>query len=410
LSLPEQANAQAEGAGYVAKPIEHGGDPEGARRRLRLGDRPLFDFSTGLNVFGPTPAVLAAARQAVDELAGRYPEPGCPHLTERLAERHGVPVNRIIVGAGTTELISLIGQSLREVLALHAQELGDPKMPLAHLVEPTYGEYRRASVLNELRTQIWAKHVLGWEQDFLPRSAGGIFWTGHPNNPTGRAWNRDKLLSLVDDTQGLLTIVDEAYLPFMVNEADHTITSEVVTRDNLLVLRSLTKIYAIPGLRIGYAIASPDMVERLGQYQNPWSVSAPAEAAALAALDEDEYLERTRALISAEATRICNRLWDLPGVRPAWPTSQRPNFLLVSLTDTSWNSVQLRDALARRGVLVRECSNFHGLEPGAVLTGPDQLVATQGHVRIGLRTPPENDHLLAALTETLAKTPPADVA
>jgi threonine-phosphate decarboxylase len=388
--------------------IEHGGDPGGVRRRLGLGDIPLRDFSTNLNPLGPPPAALAAAREAVGR-ATLYPEPGCPRLTERLAELHGLPLARVIVAAGTTDLISLLGQSLRDVLALHAHEIGDPKMPLSHLVEPTYGEYRRASILNELRTQIWARPVLGWNEDFLPRSAAGIFWTGHPNNPTGRAWNRERLCSLVDDSLGLLTVVDEAFLPFLADGPERSLAPDVAARDNLLVLRSLTKIYAIPGLRVGYALASPDMVQRLRQYQNPWSVTATAEAAALAALADDDHRERTRKFVAAESTRVIERLWEIPGLRPAWPARERPpgapplpNFLLVSLVETSMSSVQVHEALARRGFLVRECSNFNGLEEGSLLSGPDQIVATRGHLRIGLRSPRENDALLAALFEVLS--------
>ena len=185
----------------MTAPIPHGGDPEGVRRRLGLGGGTLLDFSTTLGPLGPPGRAIEAARQALDRV-GRHPEPGCPALVAKLASRHDLPEDRIIVGAGTTELISLVAQSLREVLALHARELGDPGMPLAHLVEPSHGEFRRASVLNELRTQIWLKHALGWSQDFFPRSAAGIFWTGHPANPTGRCWDRDRLLSMVDDAQG----------------------------------------------------------------------------------------------------------------------------------------------------------------------------------------------------------------
>jgi threonine-phosphate decarboxylase len=398
----------------VSTPINHGGDAVAVRRRLGLGNQPLIDFSTSLNPLGPSPAALEAAHRALDQI-GQYPETGCPRLTARLADLHGVPIERVIVGAGTTELISLIGQSLRAVLAHHAKELGDPTMSLAHLVEPTYAEYRRTSVLNEVRTHIWVKHVLGWVQDFLPRSAAGVFWTAHPNNPTGRVWDRDRLLTYVDDTLGLLTVVDEAFLPFQSDEADRSVAAAVATRDNLLVLRSLTKIYAIPGLRVGYALASPDMVTRLRQYQSPWSISAPAEAAALAALDDDDHRQRAVALICTEAKRVLDRLWDLPGVCPAWPARERPsdapplpNFLLISLTDTPWTSLHVHAALARRGILVRECSDFMGLEVGSVLTGTDRLVATRGHLRIGLRTPSENDRLLTALTEILAEECPRD--
>ena len=206
----------------------------------------------------------------------------------------------------------MIGQSLREVLAYHAQAIGDPTRPLSHLVDPTYGEYRRVSKHNELRAKVWGEHVLGWEQDVFPSEANGIFWTGHPENPTGRAWHRATLAKFVDQTQGLLTIVDEAYLPFFPDEAERTMVGEVVGRENLLVLRSLSSFYAIPGLRVGYAVGSPDMVTRLRQYQDPWSVPAHAEAAALAALDDPGYRERSVRAVAEESKRLVDRLWDDP--------------------------------------------------------------------------------------------------
>ena len=389
-------------------PIAHGGNPKSVRRRYGLGNGPLLDFSANLNPLGPPPVAIEAARRALDHV-DCYPESGSPRLTERLAELHHVPVDRVLVGAGTTELIGLIGQSLREVLALHAYERGEPAMPVSHLVEPTYGEYRRVSVLNGLRTELWGQHVLGWEQEFFPETAAGIFWTGHPNNPTGRAWDRARLLNGVDRSLGLLTVVDEAFLPFLPDEAERSLVGAVPSRENLLVLRSLTKFYAMPGLRVGYAVASADMVVRLRQYQDPWTVTPAAEAAALAAVDVPEYRERTIALIAQEAARLREHCWEIPGLRPAWPDRQgpssapaSPNFLLLSLTETPLTSAQVHEALARRGILVRDCADFQGLEVGALLTGPDQLVATRGHLRCAVRTPSENDRLLAALAEVMA--------
>jgi len=391
--------------------INHGGDPSGARRRLGLGDAPLVDFSSSINPLGAPPSAIEAARRALGEV-DRYPEPGSPRLVERLATFHGIPSDRIIVGAGTTELIGLIGQSLREVLAFHAQALGDASRPLAHLTDPTYAEYRRASALNELRAQVWGEHVLGWEQDVFPEDAAGIFWTGHPNNPTGRAWDRADLERSIDGSLGLLTIVDEAFLPFLPDEADRSLVGSATSRENLLVLRSLTKFHGMPGLRVGYAVAPADMVTRLRQYQDPWTVSPVAEAAALAALDDIEYQEKTRAWMVGEPARLLDRLWDVPGLRPAWPDRDRPsgaaglpNFLLVSLAQTDWDSIRLHEALARRGFLVRECSDFAGLEVGALVTGPGRLVATQGHIRIAVRTPDENDRLVDALADLLRSDP-----
>jgi threonine-phosphate decarboxylase len=396
----------------VNHPIHHGGNHESLRRRLGLGDAPLLDFSTCLNPLGPPPDAIEAACRAIGE-AGRYPEPGSPRLVERLAEHHDVPVDRVIVSAGTTELLGIIGQSLREVLAYHAQALGDAALPLSHLVDPTYGEYRRVSKQNELRAKVWGEHVLGWEQDVLPREANGIFWTGHPDNPTGRAWHRATLEKFVSETLGLLTVVNESLLPFFPDEADRTMIPAAKDRENLLVLRSMSSFYAIPGLRIGYAIAPPDMVTRLRQYQDPWTVPAHAEAAALATLDSPEYREESIKLIAEESSRLVDRLWDIPGLRPAWPDRIRPatapplpNFVLVSLTQTDWDSIRLQEALARRGIYVRECSDFPGLEVGALLTGPDQLVATRGQIRVAVRKPDENDRLLSEMADLLASNPP----
>lgn len=394
------------------RPIPHGGNPASVRRRYGLGEGSLLDFSTGLNPLGPPPALIAEARNALARVS-EYGEPAAPRLTERLASVHGVDADRIIVGAGATEIIGLIGQSLREVLALHAMERGNPAMPVSHLVEPTYGEYRRISQLNEMRSETWSGHIVGWRQETFPGEAAGVYWTGHPDNPTGRVWDRDHLLHRIDTSLGLLTVVDETYLPLLPDSDAPSCASAAAERENLLVLRSFTPLFAAPALRVGYAVASADLVVRLRQYQDPWTITPIAEAAVLAALDDAAFRERSVRFIADEGHRVLERLWDLPGIRPVWPDRARPpeaspipNFLLVSLVETAWTSPQVHEALARRGFLVRECSDFTGLEVGALLTGPDQLVATQGHLRIGLRSARENDALLDALRSVLASEPP----
>jgi len=395
----------------ATKPIQHGGNQSAIRARLKLGNRPLVDFSAPLNALGPPPGALAAVRAATETI-DRYPEPGSPRLVERLAEYHGVPTDRIIVGAGTTELISLIGQVYRESLGRRACESGDPVTALAHLVEPSYGEYRRTSAQNGLNARIWPEHILGWTQETEPDGAAGIFWTGHPNNPTGRAWDRDRLLGIVDRNPRLMTVVDEAYLPFLPDEADRTVIPAAASRENLLVLRSMTKIFAFPGLRVGYAVASPEMINRLRRGQQPWSVTTAAEVAAAAALEDDEYLARTIELIEAESVRFTDRLWEVPGIRPAWPARERPdsappmaNFVLVSLVNTQWTSAQVQDTLARRGFFARECSNYRGLEIGSKVTGPGREFVTNGHLRFCVRTPAENDDLVEALAQIMAIRP-----
>jgi threonine-phosphate decarboxylase len=389
-------------------PIQHGGNQSAIRARLRLGHRPLLDFSAPLNGLGPPAAAVAAVRRATESI-GRYPEPNSPRLVERLAEFHSVPADHVMVGAGTTDLISLVGQTLRDELLADAQA----DRAVSHLVEPTYGEYRRTSAQNGLTTRVWDAETLGWDQDFEFSGARGLIWTGHPNNPTGRAWDRGRLLDLIDRSPRGYTVVDEAYLPFLPDEAERTVVPAAVERDNLIVMRSMTKIYAIPGLRIGYVVASPALLARFRRCQQPWTVTTAAELAALASLDDDEYLARTIDLIASESVRVTDRLWDVPGLRPCWPERDRPdwappmaNFILASVVDTAWTSTQIQDALARRGLLVRECSNYHGLEPGSVITGPGLSIETRGHLRFCVRTPGENDLLLNALAELMRSETP----
>ena len=405
------------------KPIQHGGNQSAIRARLKLGNRMLMDFSAPLNALGPPLGAIEAVRSATESI-DRYPEPGSPRLVEALADYHDVPLDRIIVGAGTTELIGLIGQVFREGQGRrsHAEASASAsatasatpsEAPHAHLVEPTYGEYRRTSALNDLPLKPWPEPMLGWIQETLPERSTGIFWTGHPNNPTGRAWERTTLLDFIDRSPGLLTVVDEAYLPFLPDEAERTLIGDAPDRDNLIVLRSMTKIFAFPGLRIGYAVASPEMINRLKRSQQPWSVTTAAEYAAIAAIEDREYLARTVEFIATESLRFTDHLWDVPGLRPAWPTRDRPdstpsmpNFVLVSLVDTPWTSTLLQDALARRGFFARECSNYRGLEPGSRVTGFGRDMLTNGHLRFCVRTPAQNDQLLATLHELMtARTP-----
>lgn len=396
----------------MISPVPAGTDPDSVRRRYGLPlDSPLLDFASRSNPLRP-PSGVEAALAGVLDTVGRPPEPGAPRLTRRLAEYHGIDPRRVIVGAGATELVGLIGQSLRDVLAFHAQALGDLSLPVAHLVDPSSPSFRRVATRNELRAKVWGEHVLGWAQDVLPRAAAGIFWTGHPNNPTGRAWDRPTLESFALESLGLLTVVDESCLPFFPDEAERTMIPVAARRDNVLVLRSFSHFYALPGLRVGYAIAPPDMVTRLRQFQDPHTVSPLAEAAALAALDDRDYHRASVDLASREAARLLDRLWEVPELHPAWPARARPDsappvppYLMVSLVQTDWTSTKLHEALVRRGFLVRDCVDFPGLEVGAILTGPDQLIVTGGQLRITSRLPDENDRLVAALTGLLRGDP-----
>ena len=397
-------------------PIQHGGNQSAIRTRLKLGNQPLLDFSAPLNALGPPRGAVAAVRAATESI-DRYPEPGSPRLVERLAEYHGVP--------GRPDHHRRRHHRADQPDRPGAPRRPDPPRPRAGRPRdgpsPTSSSRPTANTAGPRPRTACAPRSgtttssAGTRTSFPERTPTGIFWTGHPNNPTGRAWDRDRLLALIDRVPGAhgrrRRGLPRRSCPTRTSGPS---SAPRVDRDNVIVLRSMTKIYAFPGLRIGYAVAAPDMVD-----------PAPPLPAAL-----DRHHRRRgrragrprrrrvpRADDRADRDRVGPRSPTGSGTSPAsgpsgpaatGPTRPPPppNFVLVSLVDTPWTSIQVQDALARRGLFVRECSNYSGLEVGAVVTGPGQAIETRGHLRFCVRTPAENDLLVETLRSILASRPP----
>jgi threonine-phosphate decarboxylase len=344
-----------------ARLVRHGGGP--------AGRGPALDFSASINPLGPPAAVLRAVRLALPAVA-RYPDPASAALIARLAARHGVAAEQVVVGNGSSELIQALPRAVRARRAA--------------VVEPTYTEYLRASLLAGAEVEHW----LAEGDDFTPEpfdpAGADLVWLGNPNNPTGSMWDRARLIDWVRSFPRTVFAVDEAFLPFDPGEASLSLVSEVQHLPNLLVLRSLTKLYALPGLRLGYAVAQPELAELLREQLPPWSVNALAQAAGLAALDDDDFLRRTYRWAEEERTFVCGRLAELPYLRPL---ESRTVFVLLRLHGCT--AAGLTAALAQRGLLVRDASNFVGLDGR--------------HVRVSFRSPEDNRRLVAELAACAAE-------
>jgi threonine-phosphate decarboxylase len=183
-------------------------------------------------------------------------------------------------------------------------------------------------------------------------------------------------------------VVDEAFLPFLDSEAEHSLVPATARLPNLLVLRSMTKLYALPGLRLGYVVAGEGLARRVRTQRVPWSVNVLAQAAGVAALEDDSFLRQTRAWLRAELPSLAGRLRDLP----SWidPLPSRANFVLIRLQGIT--APDLTHRLAARGIAVRDASNFVGLG---------------GHyVRVAVRSAGDNrrlvDELVSLFGEGLA--------
>jgi histidinol-phosphate aminotransferase len=328
----------------------------------------VIDFSSNVNPFGVSPRVHKALSTAIIE---RHPDPDATELRDALATRLDVPRDQIIVGNGSLELI--------RVLAIAYIRAGD----VALIVGPTFGEYRVAVELMGARVEEFRAHA---ENDFqldadalvarVAELKPRLAFICNPNNPTGAISVREQIARLVDASPETLWVLDEAFIAF----AGDLEGLQRPSRSNVVIMRSMTKDYAIPGLRLGYAIAARDVIDALAKVRAPWSINAFAQAAGLAVLSDDAFLRDTLAKIRAASRELRDAITRL-GWRVV-PSSV--HFFLVKVGDAR----AFRAMLVQHGCIVRDCSSF-GL--------PE-------FVRIATRTPEENARLAQVLENVKRKT------
>jgi histidinol-phosphate aminotransferase len=340
----------------------HGGLRTDELRAFGLDPKEVIDFSASINPFGPSPRVREAL-QSLD--LSRYPDPDSLALTEQIARLHGVTPDHILVGNGASELIHLVVR----VFVRGGQQ--------AVAFTPTFGEFERACEIVGASIFPWRANP---ERDFrwtlrnkagvLRRVLPPLLYLCNPNNPTGIHLDEGDVRSIADGLIGGPMLLDEAYVNFVEAPWDAT---PLIRRGRVIVVRSMTKDYALAGLRLGYLVAHPDAVAAARRLQPEWSVGAAAQVAGLAALEDQEYLRSTLSLLREAKAELVDALATHEFTFHAGAA----NFLLIRVEDAPGT----RLALLHRGVAVRDCTSF-GLPQ---------------YIRVGVRTSPENTRLLVAL-------------
>ncbi|MEW6541595.1 MAG: aminotransferase class I/II-fold pyridoxal phosphate-dependent enzyme [Bacillota bacterium] len=327
----------------------------------------LLDFSVSINPLGPPACVTAVLAQALPFLT-RYPSLDAEPARRAIADRLSLDPEEVLVGNGATELISLLVRVLRP--------------GRVWVVEPCYSEYRAAAESCGLPVMRLPYQVVGecfepaW--DLLRPAAGDMVFLGYPNNPTGQFPDRHRLENILA-TNGVQWVLDESFRAFC--DPSGSCSPALPPRaptTGVIAVRSMTKFFAVPGLRLGYLVGVRETVAKLMAAKDPWSVNGLAEHLAGLLLADESYAERTRRFVSAERERVSSRL-AAEGVR-VYPAEA--NFLLGVLPEDKTVKT-LNACLKQQGMVVRDASTFAGL--------------TERHFRVGLRTPPENDRLIAAL-------------
>jgi len=329
----------------------HGGDLVTAAEIFRLEPGRILDFSANINPLGPPPQVMAALLTGLSANIARYPDPACRGFKATLAAKLGLTGEQILVGNGAAECLDLIFR------ALSPQKVG--------LVYPSFAEYRRlaqnhgASLESVLVEPDTLKPSLDQIEQLIKDT--DLVLLGHPNNPTGLAYTASELTFLLGISQkkGNFLVMDEAFIDFIEPSEQTTLLPLLAENKEVILVRSLTKFYAIPGLRLGYALAAPEIIRRLQKYQVTWSVNALALAAGEASLGAEEYARETRKLVARERGWLAAELTQL-GLK-VWPGTA--NFLLVRLHE-GITAPELQLRLGRQGLLIRDCSNYPGLSPG----------------------------------------------
>ncbi len=349
----------------------HGGNIWKLAKSCGCDPADILDFSANINPLGPPSGLYPHLRDHLDAIT-RYPDPENNRLIQALAATYGLHPGQIVAGNGTSDLLFALPRVLKCQRAL---------IPV-----PSYIDYdtacRRAGL--EIQT-VDLKMEAGFQLDPLDLDEriepGDLVILGQPNNPTSTLIDRQQMLELARRHPHAFFLIDEAFAGFV--QGYDSLAGE---RDNLLVLISLTKVFAIPGLRLGFLAATPAICYRVRQAMPPWSVNGLAQLAGEFCLADKEHLDKSRDLVAQQREFLTDQLSRIPCLQVIPATA---NFLLILLRNDSIAAVELKNGLLEHfRIAIRPCDNYQGLRrPG---------------FRIAVRTPEENKRLLEALGAMLA--------
>lgn len=337
----------------------HGGDI--------YGNEGVIDFSVNSNPFGAPETVLRAVRESAENII-HYPDVQCRKLKESISRFESVPVSEIICGNGAAELFFAV------VMAV------TPKKAL--VTAPAFAEYERAlrAVHSEIiYCDLKKEQQFDVTEDILDQITEEIdlIFLCNPNNPTGRPVKKELVERILEKCQacGAYLVLDECFVDFMEAPYLYEMKAARETYQNLFIVKAFTKLFGMPGLRLGYGISgNQKLLGRISDILQPWNVSVPAQAGGVAALEDcGEYVRKTREYVAAEREYLKEALTSMGYT----VYDSRANYVFFS------GEAGLYEKALEAGFLIRDCRNYRGLMPG--------------DYRIAVRTKDENRQLIAWL-------------
>jgi L-threonine-O-3-phosphate decarboxylase len=359
------------------KPCAHGGEILDAAGKSGFRREEILDFSSSVNPLGPSEKALEAAKNSFKEIA-TYPDSNSNELRQAIADHFdGLSKTNVIVGNGSTELMYLFAEAFMK------------KGDTAVIPAPTFGEYESAvRKTGETPKFVRLDKNFNVDADVFAREMVGakIVFLCNPNNPTSILIPTETLKGIIEEAlaQDSLVFLDEDFLEFVENEKALSMINKIKAYPNLFILRSFTKIFGLTGLRVGYGIASEEIINVLLCAKIPWNVNCLAQAAAVAALKDEEHLRVTRELIKNEKAFLSTELEKIKSFKVFPPDA---NFFFIDIRKSGLTAAELKNKLLRQGILIRDCTSFRGLD--------------EYFIRVAVKTRVENERLIEALKRTV---------
>ena len=352
----------------------HGGDIYGFSDEER--DK-FLDFSININPLGLSPKGKAALTAGWEKETLRYTDVKCRDLIKALSERYHVNETNIVVGNGATELMYAILRIINPDLVL--------------IPAPSFSEYRLsaeaagAKVLS-LMSEPAASFKAFMEEVKNNIQQNSLIYVGNPNNPDGLLLDSRDLSDLIEiaDAASSFLVIDESFIDFVGDEYSYSNLSE--THSNVIIVTSLTKFYAVPGLRIGCAFLPQAIRDQVNQNLVPWNVNGLAQLYMVHAVKDNEYIEESISFCLMQRAKLVERLKEFPEIK-VYPGTV--NFVLCELLVKGMDAKALQAKLIHYGIIIRKCGNYEGLD--------------DSFFRVAVRSDIENNKLINALHEVLAK-------
>ncbi len=345
----------------AANRFEHGGNIYGGNKACAGS---LMDFSANINPFGLSAVVEQAIKENIKSVQ-HYPDPQATELRQEICRFYRVADERLVLGNGAAELFYLLCHVLRPATVL--------------IPAPSFSEYERAALSSGAKIQFFLLDPYdGFSLSFARLAEtlqeDTLIFFGHPNNPTGKLLDVEAFANFARFAaeKNCRIIVDESFIDFLPDADNHTCRWLAEKQENICIIHSLTKFFAIPGLRLGFGLFSPEMARKMRAAVDCWNVNSLAQVAGVAALKDEKHITNTKDNIGRLRDQLYQELSLLPGLK-IFPSVA--NFLLLHL-NAELSSRQICSRMDAKGILLRDCANYIGLD--------------DRYIRIAVRSEAEN--------------------